>query len=144
MSDSQIPGAGPGENPNDQPPAPATPLPSEQASPTPPPAPPAYQAAPTYAPVTATSYPGKTLGIVALVLSCIFFLGISVLVGLILGIVARVQSSKAGYKNGPALAAIIVGAVLTVVGIIAIIVIVAVGAAALSQMCTELGPGIHH
>ena len=39
-------------------------------------------------------------------------------IGLILGIVALVQSRKAGYKNGWAVAAIVVGAILTVLGII--------------------------
>ena len=51
--------------------------------------------------------PGRTLGIVAFILS--FFIA---LVGLILGIVALVQSRKAGQKNGFALAAIIISAVL--------------------------------
>ena len=53
------------------------------------------------------------------------------LIGLILGIVALVQSKKAGYKNGFAVAAIIVGAVLLVVSIIIGVVIVSqtVGAA---------------
>jgi hypothetical protein len=52
-------------------------------------------------------------------------------IGLILGIVALVQSRKAGYKNGFAVAAIIVGAVLTVLGIIiAIVAFTAFAAAA--------------
>lgn len=84
-------------------------------------APPAPYGAPANAPV-----PGKTLGIVALVVAIFFNV-----IGLILGIVALVQSRKAGVKNGPAVAAIIVGAVLTVIGIIiAIFAIVAFGAAA--------------
>ena len=52
-------------------------------------------------------------------------------IGLILGIVALVQSRKAGVKNTPAVWAIIVGSVLFVLSIIiGIIVIVAITAAA--------------
>lgn len=83
-------------------------------------APPAPYGAPANAPV-----PGKTLGIVALVVAIFFNV-----IGLILGIVALVQSRKAGVKNGPAVAAIIVGAVLTVLGIIIAIVVFATLAAA--------------
>jgi len=92
-------------------------------------APPAYsQPAPTYgatqqgypaappsaygSPATGT-VPGKTLGIVAFVLS--FFTG---LIALILGIVALVQSKKAGHSNGWALAAIIISAIGLIIGII--------------------------
>ncbi|MDQ1216824.1 MULTISPECIES: DUF4190 domain-containing protein [Microbacterium] len=62
--------------------------------------------------------PGKTLGIVAFVLS--FF---AQLIGLILGIVALVQSKKAGHKNGFALAAIIISSVLLVIGVVVAIVL---------------------
>lgn len=79
---------------------------------------PAYAAAPAYGamPVagsTGTPVPGKTMGIVAFILS--FFVQ---LVALILGIVALVQSRKAGAKNGFALAAIIISGVLMVLGMI--------------------------
>lgn len=84
------------------PPAPSAPQPAYSA------APPAPYGAPANAPV-----PGRTLGIVALVVAIFFNV-----IGLILGIVALVQSRKAGHKNGFAVAAIIVGAVLTVIGII--------------------------
>ena len=71
-------------------------------------------------------FPGRTLGIVALIVAIFFNV-----IGLILGIVALVQSRKAGHKNGFAVAAIIVGAVLTVLGIIvAILVFTAFAAAA--------------
>lgn len=102
-----------------------------------PPAAPPYGAAPSYdqggqqGPV-----PGKTLGIVAFVVT--FFASV---IGLILGIVAYVQSKKAGVKNGWALAAIILGAVLTVLGIIAAIVVFALVMPMLSA-CLELGPGV--
>jgi len=47
------------------------------------------------------------------------------LIGLILGIVALVQSRKAGAKNGLAIAAIIVSIVLMIIAIIVIIALVA-------------------
>jgi len=91
---------------------------------------PAYSAAPAYdasayGNVPGAPVPGKTLGIVAFILS--FFVQ---LVALILGIVALVQSRKAGVKNGFALAAIIISAVIMVLGIIAIILFFALFAAA--------------
>lgn len=72
--------------------------------------------------------PGKTLAIVGLILP---FVGLS-LVGLILGIVAKIKSSKAGYSNGLALAAIIVSAVFLVVSIIVSIFLIN-GAITLAQ-----------
>ncbi len=60
--------------------------------------------------------PGKTLGIIGLVLS--FF---TALIGMIISIIAFRSSKKAGFKNAPALAGIIIGAVFTVGAIIGII-----------------------
>lgn len=97
--------------------------------------PPAYGA-----PATAT-VPGRTMGIVAFILS--FFVQ---LVALILGIIALVQSRKAGEKNGWAVAAIIISSVLMVVGIIVgIFLVIGFGAAAAeyARLCAELGPGTH-
>jgi len=94
-----------------QPPAYETP-----AYPAAPPAAPAYNAG-GYAP--AGPVPGKTLGIVAFVLSFFFQL-----LALILGIVALVQSKKAGRSNGFAVAAIIISAVLMVIGAILVVVFV--------------------
>lgn len=76
---------------------------------------PAYDAAPAYSGTggSGTSYPGKTLGIVAFIVS--FFFNI---VGLILGIVALVQSKKAGRTNGWAIAAIVIGALSVIVTLI--------------------------
>lgn len=68
---------------------------------------------------TATD-PGKTLAIVSIILP---FVGFS-LVGLILAIVAKVKSKKAGYKNTLAFASIIVNIVVLVLSIIAIILII--------------------
>jgi heme/copper-type cytochrome/quinol oxidase subunit 2 len=104
---------------------------------TPPTPPPAYPAAPP-AGTPAAPVPGKTLGIVALIVA--FFFNV---IGLVLGIVALVQSRKAGARNLPAVWAIIVGAVLMVIGIIvAIVIVIGLGAAAdLYQQCLNLGGG---
>ncbi|AUG30229.1 DUF4190 domain-containing protein [Microbacterium hominis] len=109
----------------------------------PPVAPPAYQAAPAYAgpPAPGAPVPGRTLGIVAFVVAIFFNI-----IGLILGIVALVQSRKAGVKNGWAVAAIIVGAVLAVVGVIVGIILVAVFANAagdLIQFCANNPSGVY-
>ena len=69
-----------------------------------------YQAVP---PPPAAQDPGRTLGIVGLILA--FFCS---LIGMIISIVAYRQSAQAGYKNNIALAGIIVGAVFLVLGII--------------------------
>lgn len=81
--------------------------------------------------------PGRTLGIVAVVVAVFFSV-----VGIILGFVARSISRKAGVSNGPATAAIIVGFVLLVLQIIAIIGAVALFGGLIST-CAELGPGVH-
>ena len=74
------------------------------------------QPAPYGAPATD---PGKTMAIIAVILP---FVGFG-LVGLILGIVAKVKSKKAGYKNTLALVAIIISIVAIVASIIIGIVI---------------------
>jgi hypothetical protein len=81
--------------------------------------------------------PGKTLGIVGLVLS--FFTAI---IGLIISIVALRKSKKAGFKNTPALIGIIVGILSTIAAIIIGIVSIVAFSALLSQ-CAQLGPGVH-
>lgn len=65
--------------------------------------------------------PGRTLGIVGLILAFV-----ASLVGMIISIVALNQSKKAGYDNGLAKAGIIVGAILTVFGLVGSIVYFAV------------------
>jgi hypothetical protein len=85
--------------------------------------------------------PGGTLGIVALVLAILFSI-----VGAIIGLVARSQSKKAGFTNGPATAAIIVGFILFVLQIIIgvlIAVAIAAGVNALQKECNSLGSGQH-
>lgn len=64
-------------------------------------------------PAPAPVVPGKTLGIVALIVT--FFFSV---IGLILGIVARNQSKAAGVENTPAKVAIILGIVFTVLSIL--------------------------
>ncbi|HXH36341.1 MAG TPA: hypothetical protein VNJ54_18335 [Plantibacter sp.] len=58
-------------------------------------------------------YPGKTLGLVGLILAIVV-----PLVGLILSIVAQNQSKAAGYPNQLAKIGVIIGAILLVLGII--------------------------
>jgi hypothetical protein len=98
---------------------PATP-PGAYETPAYPPAPPA---APAYSaggyPAPTGPVPGKTLGIVAFILS--FFIQ---LVALILGIVALVQSKKAGAGNGWAIAAIIISVVGLIIGAIVLFALV--------------------
>jgi hypothetical protein len=67
-------------------------------------------------PESLAEYPGRTMGVVALVLA--FFHQIP---ALILGIIAWVWSQKAGYSNTPAKVAVAVSAALMVLGLIAII-----------------------
>ncbi|WP_114560873.1 DUF4190 domain-containing protein [Desertihabitans aurantiacus] len=82
--------------------------------------------------------PGRTLGIVGLVLAIV-----AAPIGLIVSIVALVQSKKAGMGNGLAVAGIIVGALFTI-GIILLIVggVVAFNVG-MEQVCSQLGPGTH-
>lgn len=94
------------------------------------------EAAPvTPAPVAASD--GKTLGIVALIVS--FFVS---LLGIILGFVARGQSKRAGVKNGPATAAIVLGFIFLIGTIIWIVVAVAL-LGGIAAQCADLGPGVH-
>ena len=143
MTDPQNPASTPPPSDGTVPPAP----PAYPTSPTPPPAaygqqpyasaPPSAYGAPPAGPV-----PGKTLGIVAFILS--FFVQ---LIALILGIVALVQSRKAGQKNGWALAAIIISSVLLVIGVIVLIIVFAIvipaATAEFLRLCSEYGNGVH-
>jgi len=97
--------------------------------------PPVAPAAPV-APVAGD--PNKTLGIVALVLSIV-----ASIIGAIIGIVAYTKSKKAGYKNGFALAAIIVGFVIFAIQVISIIVLIVVGLGAANSLCDGQAPGVY-
>ena len=106
--------------------------------------PPAYGQQPGYQqpgyqppPAAGGDFPGKTLGIIGLVLS--FF---TTIIGLIISIVALRQSKKAGFKNTPALVGVIIGIVTTVLAIIIGGIAIA-GVIALLNQCAQLGPGVH-
>ena len=93
------------------------------------------------APAAAPASDGKTLGIVALIVS--FFFSV---IGIILGFVAKSQSKKAGVKNTPATVAIVLGFVFFVGTIIAIIVGVTLGAAGIAgvaALCDGMEPGTY-
>ena len=115
------------------------------APPPAPPVPPAPPAAAYAGAAAAPVNPGKTMGIVALVLSILPFQ----LIGIILGFVALGQSKKAGQKNGFAIAAIIVGFILLALGLIFVLAGGAIFGAlfaplfgGLAQVCAELGSGV--
>lgn len=99
-----------------------------------------YPPGPAYGqqqPGVAAEDPGKTLGIVGLILAFL-----ASLIGLIISVVAYKKSKAAGHKNTLALAGIIVGAVVTLVYVVGGIV----GGVAIFktvQKCGELGPGVH-
>jgi hypothetical protein len=139
-----------------QPPVP----PQGSTPPTPPPPPaPQYQAAPQYSatPPAGGGYqgqpaavPGRGLGIAGLIVSIagffIFWI-IGPIAGLIMSIIARNQSKKAGVENTPAKAGIIVGIiglVLHIIGLIIVIVIAVAAGGALIEACQQLGPGEHY
>jgi hypothetical protein len=82
--------------------------------------------------------PGKVYGIISIILP---FVGFG-LVGLVLGIIGRIKSKRAGYKNVLALVGIILGAISVVVGIL-IIVAVVTALSQFGELCNDLGPGTH-
>ncbi|UCR90644.1 DUF4190 domain-containing protein [Mycetocola spongiae] len=83
--------------------------------------------------------PGKTLGIVGFILA---FLGPLSLVGLVLSIVALMQSKRAQVSNGLAVAGIVVASIVLVGSIISIFGMIAV-LFGFASVCGELGPGVH-
>ncbi len=95
---------------------------------------------PTY-PQGALSVPGRTMGIISLVLSIV---GVHV-VGIILGFVALSQSKRAGQSNGFALAGVIVGFVLLALSIVVIGLAISGGFAFwgfITEACRDLGSGV--
>ena len=86
-----------------------------------------------------TQNPGLVLGVVGLILAILWPLQ---LIGLILSIVARGQSKRAGFTNGFATAGIIISIIIMVLSIIGAI---AFGGLiwGLLQACNELGSGVH-
>lgn len=93
--------------------------------------------APAPVPAAAPVSDGKTLGIVGLVLAFLFSLA-----GLIVSIIARGQSKKAGVPNTPATVGIVISIIGIVITLIWIIVAIA-GFGALMSACAEYGPGVH-
>lgn len=87
--------------------------------------------APAPQPAPAGDFPGKTLGIVGLVLAIL-----APLIGLIISVVANNQSKAAGYPNQLAKIGIIVGAILTALYVIIVIISLIVSAAAISSIPT--------
>lgn len=63
--------------------------------------------------------PGKTLGVVGLILAVLL-----PLIGLILSIIAKHKSKKAGFKNGAAVAGIIISIVVMLLSVVAVSAIV--------------------
>jgi cytochrome b561 len=87
--------------------------------------------APAPQPAPAGDFPGKTLGIVGLVLAILV-----PLVGLIISVVANNQSKAAGYPNQLAKIGIIVGAILTALWLIGVIISIVASAALISSVPT--------
>ena len=75
---------------------------------------PAYGGAPYGAPA---EDPGKTLGIVGLVLCFVFSIA-----GLIVSIIAKKKSEAAGFTNTPAKVGVILGWIFTILGVIGFII----------------------
>ncbi|WP_427017701.1 DUF4190 domain-containing protein [Pseudarthrobacter sp. P1] len=98
---------------------------------------PVRQAYPGGYPMAPAQDPGKTMGIIALVLP---FVGFG-LVGLILGLVAMSKSKKAGFKNTPALIGVIVS-ILAIIATIIIGIFIGIGVNQVLEICRELGPGV--
>jgi D-alanyl-lipoteichoic acid acyltransferase DltB (MBOAT superfamily) len=82
------------------------------------------------------SVPGKTLGIVGLILA---FVGPGALLGLILSIIAKVQSNRAGVKNTPATVGIVVSIIIIVLTIILYVTVFAT----LLSACNGVDPGTY-
>ncbi len=119
-----IPNPFDGQSPTTPPPAPQAPDPYASSAPM------------GYAPSAAVD-PGRTLGIVGLVLAFIVSLA-----GIIVSAIALSRSKKAGYKNGIALTGLILSIVFFIVGTI-VTVLVIVGLVAFGSQCAELGNGVH-
>jgi len=96
--------------------------------------------APTPAPAAAPASDGRTLGIVGLILAFVFSLA-----GLIVSLIARGQSKRAGVPNGPATAGIILSIIFLVLGLITIILMfTAFGTlfSGIAQICSTYGEGV--
>ncbi|MGT2464181.1 hypothetical protein [Sinomonas atrocyanea] len=81
---------------------------------------------------------GRALGIISVILP---FVGLG-LVGLVLAIIAKSLSKRAGLKNTPASVGMVLGAISVAIGIIAAVAMILGVLDALNQ-CQHLGEGIH-
>ncbi|AYF97773.1 hypothetical protein D7I47_05565 [Protaetiibacter intestinalis] len=75
-----------------------------------------------------TDYPGKTLGIVGLVL--VFF---TIVIGLVLSAVALSQSKNAGYTNTPAKIGVILGSIFLAILVLWVVIVFVVAGLAVSS-----------
>jgi hypothetical protein len=88
---------------------------------------------------SASRDPFRTFGVVGFVLALFAVLNIA---GLVISIIAFVRSKRAGFRNGFALA----GVVIAGLGVLVTILIVALVIGTLidaSQTCAQLGDGVH-
>jgi hypothetical protein len=85
------------------------------------------------------SPPGRTLGIVGFALS---FIVLTNLVGLVLSILALVMGRRAGYRNGFAIAGIVIASVSLLLCVLALATVVPALVDA-AQTCERLGDGVH-
>lgn len=92
---------------------------------------------PAPAPAAPAAAPGKTLGIVGLVLAFV-----APLIGVIVSAIANSQSKAAGLKNTPAKAGIIIGIILTVLYLFLIIGLPLILAASGAGVCTVAINGV--
>jgi len=92
---------------------------------------------PTTPAVSAAVDPGRTLGIVGLVLSIV-----TSLPGLIVSIIAHRKSKKAGFNNVLAKVGIVIGAVFTALWL-GLSTVGVIGIVHVAQQCQDLGPGVH-
>lgn len=76
--------------------------------------------------------PGKTLGIIGLVLCFVFALA-----GLIVSIIAKKKSTEAGFSNTPAKVGVILGWIFTILGFLWIVLIIIAVASGLSDGTTS-------
>lgn len=93
--------------------------------------------------------PGKGLATAGFVLALIGLVsfGLTSLIGLILSIIGRVQTKRAGQPSGLALAGIIVSIITMIIGIIAAVLIFVFfvsESAKLQNECRERGSGTHY
>ncbi|GAA3745953.1 hypothetical protein GCM10022239_21920 [Leifsonia bigeumensis] len=87
--------------------------------------------------MTDSTNPGRGLGIAGLVLAFLI-----PPLGLILSIVAKVRSSRAGIRNGVATAGIVVSIVVVILWIVGIVLAGSLLFGGILQTCAELGPGV--